>query len=195
MGGVVVELYRNNEATPMSTTTTTLGGFYQFTGLCAGTYTVVVPTPPSGYTATTSNAPGSTTVNDSNGSPATVVLPSDNSTDITIDFGYYLTTPPSANCVSITAVQGVAITPVTMTGSGGTGGPYTFSATGLPSGLTMASNGTISGTPTVTGTFTYTVTVTDKDGHTGTVQCSVTVNPTPTAVCRVSSSRRIKASP
>src|SRR4029079_1341052 len=91
--------------------------------------------------------------------------------------------PVSATCVTIVAVQGVAITPVTMTGSGGAGGPYTFSATGLPAGLTMSSTGTISGTPTVSGTFNYTVTVTDKDGNTGTVNCSVTVNPRPTATC------------
>ncbi len=49
----------------------------------------------------------------------------------------------------INAMQGVAITPVTMTGSGGAGGPYTFTATGLPSGLSISSGGTISGTPTL----------------------------------------------
>ena len=86
---------------------------------------------------------------------------------------------PSASCVSITAVQGVAITPVTMTGVGGAGGPYTFSATGLPPGLTMSAGGTISGTPTTSGTFNYVVTVTDKDGNVGTVNCSVTVSPPP----------------
>jgi flagellar basal body-associated protein FliL len=83
--------------------------------------------------------------------------------------------PPTANCVSITAVEGEAITPVTMTASGGTGSPYTFSATGLPTGLTMSSSGTISGKPTVSGTFSYTVTVKDSAGNTGTVNCSVSV--------------------
>jgi Putative Ig domain len=86
-------------------------------------------------------------------------------------------TPPTATCVSITAVQGVAITPVTMTGSGGAGGPYSFSATGLPAGLTMSSSGTISGTPAVNGTFSYTITVEDAAGSTGTVNCSATVAP------------------
>jgi hypothetical protein len=93
--------------------------------------------------------------------------------------------PPTANCAVITAVQGVAITPVTVTGSGGSGGPYTFSATGLPTNLTMSSGGTISGTPTVSGTFSYTVTVTDGAGNTGTVNCSVTVSSPPTANCAV----------
>lgn len=83
----------------------------------------------------------------------------------------------TASCVVVNAVQGMPITPVTMTASGGVGGPYTFSATGLPPGLTMSSNGTISGTPTVSGTFNYTVTITDSAGNVGTVNCSVTVSP------------------
>ena len=88
---------------------------------------------------------------------------------------------PSASCVAITAIQGTAITPVTMVGNGGAGAPYTFTATGLPAGLTMSTTGTISGTPTVSGTFNYTVTVKDKNGVSGTVNCSVTV--TPPVVC------------
>jgi uncharacterized repeat protein (TIGR01451 family) len=83
----------------------------------------------------------------------------------------------STNCVGITAVKGVAISPVKMTGVGGVGAPYSFSATGLPAGITMASDGTISGTPTVSGTFSYTVTVKDAAGNTSTSNCSVTVNP------------------
>jgi uncharacterized repeat protein (TIGR01451 family) len=101
----------------------------------------------------------------------------------TVNCSVTVNPPPSANCVSITAVQGFPITPVTMVGSGGVGGPYTFSATGLPAGLTMSTGGTISGTPTVSGTFSYTVTVKDSAGNTGTVNCSVTVNPPPSANC------------
>jgi len=48
---------------------------------------------------------------------------------------------------------GMAITPVTMTGGGGVGGPYTFTATGLPAGISISSAALISGTPTVSGTF------------------------------------------
>src|SRR5205814_309701 len=74
------------------------------------------------------------------------------------DSGSLTCTPPpvSANCVVINALQGVAITPVTMTATGGTGTGYTFSATGLPNGLVMSAGGTISGTPTQSGTFIYT---------------------------------------
>src|SRR5205823_238637 len=73
--------------------------------------------------------------------------------------------PPTANCLVITAVQGVPLTSAAMVGSGGTGGPYTFSATGLPANLTMSSTGVISGTPSASGTTSYTVTVKDKDGN------------------------------
>jgi hypothetical protein len=84
---------------------------------------------------------------------------------------------PTANCAVINAVQDVAITSVTLVGSGGCSSNYTFTATGLPTGLNMASDGTISGTPTVNGTFSYTVTITDSCGETGTINCSVTVKP------------------
>jgi hypothetical protein len=49
-------------------------------------------------------------------------------------------------------------------GASATGGkpPYTFSATGLPPGLSMSSGGTVSGTPTQAGTFMVVVMVTDS---------------------------------
>jgi hypothetical protein len=89
----------------------------------------------------------------------------------------------TANCPAVVSsggqaypVQGVAITPVTLVGSAGCGGPYTFSATGLPTGLTMSAAGTISGTPTVVGSvFNYTVMVTDGCANSGTANCSVNV--------------------
>src|SRR5581483_4432208 len=91
--------------------------------------------------------------------------------------------PITANCVAIQATQGVPITPVTLAATGGAGAPYTFTATGLPAGLTMSTSGTISGTPTVSGTFNYTVTIKDFKGNTGTVNCSVTVSVVVTATC------------
>jgi flagellar basal body L-ring protein FlgH/oxalate decarboxylase/phosphoglucose isomerase-like protein (cupin superfamily) len=99
--------------------------------------------------------------------------------------------PVSVSCVTFNAVQGVAITPVSLTGSGGAGGSYTYTATGLPPGLTMSSAGVISGTPTASGTFNYTVTVTDTGGnqgsgrcsHSSTLTCSITVAPAVSATC------------
>src|SRR5262249_37227326 len=52
----------------------------------------------------------------------------------------------------------------TMSGSGGRT-PYTWSATGLPNGLSMTA-GLISGTPTVAGTSSVSVTLRDADGKT-----------------------------
>ena len=96
--------------------------------------------------------------------------------------------PVSASCVVMNAVRGVAITPVTLTASGGAGGPYSFSASNLPAGLALSSGGTISGTPTVSGTFNYTVTIKDSAGTAGTLNCSVTINAPPdttSPVCAV----------
>ncbi|HWX65383.1 MAG TPA: putative Ig domain-containing protein [Rhodanobacter sp.] len=66
--------------------------------------------------------------------------------------------------------------------SGGTA-PYTYAKTSgaLPAGLTLASNGTISGTPTATGSFTFTVTATDSSTgagpYTGSRSYTLVVNP------------------
>jgi Putative Ig domain len=44
----------------------------------------------------------------------------------------------------------------------------TFTATGLPSGITIAASGTISGSSSTLGTYTVTVTATDTEGVSGT---------------------------
>lgn len=56
----------------------------------------------------------------------------------------------------------------TLTASGGTS-TYSFSITSgsLPAGLTLAANGTLSGTPTASGTFAFTTTATDSSTGTG----------------------------
>src|SRR6202042_3133768 len=43
----------------------------------------------------------------------------------------------------------------------------TFTATGLPPGITIAANGTISGSGSTPGTYTVTVTATDPEGVSG----------------------------
>lgn len=60
-----------------------------------------------------------------------------------------------------------------------TGGypPYTYTATGLPPGLTINIGGAISGTPTATGTFQATLTATDETTHQGSLQLSITIYP------------------
>jgi hypothetical protein len=79
------------------------------------------------------------------------------------------------NCQTITVTNpatttGTVSTPFTQTFTQtGANGTATFTtASTLPAGLTLATNGTLSGTPTQPGTFPIVVTVTDSNGCTGT---------------------------
>ena len=111
--------------------------------------------------------------------PYTVTITDSQKNKGTINCSITVTSPPPilSRCAAINAIQNMAITPVTLTATGGTGTGYTFSATGLPTGLTISSGGTISGTPTVSGTYAYVVTIRDSAGNTGTLNCSVYVEP------------------
>jgi len=60
------------------------------------------------------------------------------------------------------ATVGIAYS-TALTATGGTS-PYTWTATGLPAGLSVNTSGTISGTPNLAGSYTPTVTVTDNTG-------------------------------
>ncbi|MCE6997479.1 S8 family peptidase [Saccharothrix sp. S26] len=81
-------------------------------------------------------------------------------------------TPPGNQTGSV----GTA-TSLQLKASGGTP-PYTWSATGLPPGLTIAAGtGLISGTPTTAGSYTVTATVTDSAGKSASTTFTWTVNP------------------
>lgn len=93
--------------------------------------------------------------------------------------------PPAlvANCASVSEGQVNVGFTAQLTASGGIA-PYSFALTGgaLPTGLTLAADGTISGIPTEPGAFTFTATVTDSAGLTGSVRtqavtCSLTIDP------------------
>jgi hypothetical protein len=92
--------------------------------------------------------------------------------------------PPNApgftGSTQLSAVQGTffTFTPAF------SGAPFTaaFTASGLPTGITLtnAGQGTISGTPSVTGTFTVTITATNAGGAKG-IDFTLVVNPAPSA--------------
>ena len=81
-----------------------------------------------------------------------------------------------ANPGNQTATVGTAAS-LTLSASGGTT-PYTFSATGLPAGLSVnPTSGVISGTPTTAGASTVTATVKDSKGATASQTFNWTVTP------------------
>jgi hypothetical protein len=65
---------------------------------------------------------------------------------------------------------------VAFTATGGSGAvTFDVTAGSLPSGITLAADGALSGTPTQTGTFPFTVTATDADNDTGTQAYSLVI--------------------
>jgi hypothetical protein len=70
-------------------------GYYAFTNLCAGTYSVEAVAP-TGYSPSPINAPGTTPTDDSNPNPSPVTLSVNNASDTTLDFGFVPATAPVA---------------------------------------------------------------------------------------------------
>jgi cellulase/cellobiase CelA1 len=63
-----------------------------------------------------------------------------------------------------TGTAGTAISPLQIRATDSAGQALTYSATGLPAGLSISSSGLISGTPTAAGTSSVTVTASDSSG-------------------------------
>ncbi|MGW4523634.1 putative Ig domain-containing protein [Amycolatopsis sp. NPDC004378] len=81
----------------------------------------------------------------------------------------------AANPGNQTGTVGTAAS-LQLSASGGSGG-YTWTATGLPAGLSISTSGLISGTPTTAGTSSVTATAKDSSGATGSTTFSWTINP------------------
>jgi hypothetical protein len=123
------------------------------TGLSLSTAGVLSGTPTQ-----TGTFPITVTVTDSNGCTGSA------SYTLTITCQTITVTPPSVT-------TGVAGTPFsqsfTQSGAIGTA-TFTLASGALPAGMSLAANGTLSGTPLQVGSFPITVTVTDSNGCTGT---------------------------
>lgn len=92
------------------------------------------------------------------------------------------TATPPLTLTSASLPSGTVGNPYSATAGTASGGtiPYTWTATGLPPGISISSSdGTLAGTPTVAGNFTPTVTVRDSSGSMRQAQASVVVNPAP----------------
>ncbi len=161
-------LVATNQSTQRSITNTTISSVQMTATGGSGTYTNWSATGlPTGLTlnASTGVISGKPTVT---GSYSVVVTVTDSAgnTDATNAFTWVVA-PTLAAANQPTQYSDVTVSDsLTMTATGGIS-PYTWSASGLPAGLSInSSTGVISGTPTTAGTSTVTVTVTDSTGAT-----------------------------
>jgi hypothetical protein len=81
----------------------------------------------------------------------------------------------------VTLPAGVAGVPyhtaITATGGSGSGYAFSIAAGSLPAGMTLAADGTLSGTPAAAASATVTVAAQDSAGNTGTKTYTVTIGP------------------
>lgn len=170
------------QAAPLVVTTTTLPGAQIGTAYTTSlqaiggtqpyTFTLASGALPLGLTLSSSGTISGTPTN-SGTSTFTVAVKDASPTPQTVSVTLSITVSSSPLSVQVSSLA----TPVlgasynqTIVASGGTA-PYTFSVSSgaLPSGLTISSSGTITGTPTTLGTFAVTLQVTDSTQPTAVV--------------------------
>jgi hypothetical protein len=100
------------------------------------------------------------------------------STNATFSKDYTLTVTPAALSLGGTLKDGKVGVPYVgqISATGGTG-PYSYTGSGLPGGLTLSTAGGIGGTPTTAGQFTLSATVTDANGTTASGKFAITIAP------------------
>src|ERR1019366_5424452 len=149
-----------------------------------GNYTITLsPSAPPGLTFAASGATAtlSGTPTMSGSFPLTVQVTDGTST---LPRNYTLVNSPSGLSIQITSLPGGAQGSAYTASLSATGGspPYTWSVSsgsGLPSGLSLASNGAITGSPGANGTFSFGVTVMDSSGVTANASFSIVIQPAP----------------
>jgi alpha-tubulin suppressor-like RCC1 family protein len=137
-----------------------------------GTFTGTVGVDAAGQVSISSAAPGGTHI--------LTIRVTDNcgaTTDATINL-VVADTCPTITVTAPTTLNGTVGTAYSQsfTSSGGAGTKIYTTTSTLPSGITLSTNGTLSGTPTQTGSFPITVTVTDGNGCPGTVMATLTIS-------------------
>ena len=152
------------------------------------TWSVISGSLPAGLTFLTTSTSNSTEIT---GTPTllgtskfSVQVTDSSGTSVTQALSITINTPPPLSVVPLPLPAGTVNMNYSqnLTANSGTP-PYTWSlvnGTLLPVGLSLASNGVISGTPIVSGTFNFTVQVTDSSTpspQTATANLSITVNP------------------
>lgn len=142
------------------------------TGLPAGMNINVASGVISGTPTTATGSPFSVTVTVTDGSGKTATM----NYSLAVSSQLTITGPATLPAATL----GAAYTPTTITAGGGST-PYTWSASGLPTGLSIAAaTGIISGTPGgAQGNVNVTVTVTDSTSATATMNYTLVVNQAP----------------
>jgi hypothetical protein len=173
----------NNNIVANSTSGGDISGSYTGSHNLTGTVTLGDLADNGGPTQTMALLPGSTGA--LGGVPAnTLGTPSADqrgflrNTAAATDIGAYQTQPISITTASLSGgMYGTAYTPTTLTATEAGFSSFTFAVTSgaLPDGLTLASDGTLSGTPSAANSFSFTVTATDRNGFTASQAYTLTI--------------------
>ena len=148
-----------------------------------GTLTYSATGLPAGVTMSADRSVSGTPTASGSGTAIVTATDSDGDTD-SVSFNWTVSTDlkPSFATVTLTKrnwTEGQAVSGFTLPAASGGDGTLNYAAGGLPSGVSMDSSRTVSGTPDRSGSGTATVTATDADGDTASVRFAWTVSPGP----------------